>query len=194
MARTVRDANLESRTARGRLSPSKKPYWRTIDQGCHIGYYKGKRAGSWIARMYLGDGKYAESKLGPADDIQDADGISVFSFSQAQSNARDWFQDQAKKTKGVVSIESYTVGDALDDYLDWYRANRRSITDTTHRIETHVRPALGDVRVLNLTPDQIGKWHHSLAQSPPRARTRRRGPLSNGGRAPAGHRPCHDAH
>jgi hypothetical protein len=34
MARTVRDMSLETRAARARL----KPYYRLIDQGCHLGY------------------------------------------------------------------------------------------------------------------------------------------------------------
>ena len=43
MARTVRDSNLETRTARGRLKSRKKPYWRSIDRGLHLGYFKGAR-------------------------------------------------------------------------------------------------------------------------------------------------------
>ena len=73
MARTVRDTNLETRGARGRLKARAKPYWRSISQGNHIGYYKGKRSGAWIARYLLVDGKYAQGKLGAADDVQDAD-------------------------------------------------------------------------------------------------------------------------
>jgi hypothetical protein len=33
MARTVRDSNLESRTARSRLKARGKPYYRRIDEG-----------------------------------------------------------------------------------------------------------------------------------------------------------------
>jgi hypothetical protein len=38
MARTVRDTNLEARTARLRLTPRPKPYWRVLESGLHLGY------------------------------------------------------------------------------------------------------------------------------------------------------------
>jgi len=43
MARTVRDARIESPTARLKLAARHEPYWRTIDEGMHLGYRKGKR-------------------------------------------------------------------------------------------------------------------------------------------------------
>src|SRR5690349_8276718 len=100
MARTVRDASLETRAARARLKPRHKPYYRLIDQGSHLGYYKGGRGGSWSARYFLGAGKYAEQKLGAADDTQDADGAAVLSFAQAQQKARDWFAVQRRLASG----------------------------------------------------------------------------------------------
>ncbi len=57
MARTVRDAKLESRTARAALKPAGKPYWRALDEGLHVGYRKGQGAGKWVVRRYAGDRK-----------------------------------------------------------------------------------------------------------------------------------------
>ena len=37
-----RDPKLESRTARGGLKPSAKPYFRAIDEGIALGYRKGR--------------------------------------------------------------------------------------------------------------------------------------------------------
>jgi hypothetical protein len=112
MARTVRDSSLETRAARGRLAARKKPYYRLIDQGCHVGYYKGARGGSWSARYFVGSGKYAEKGLGAADDTQDADGASVLSFTQAQQKARAWFAVQARMAKGEGQLGPYTVQSA----------------------------------------------------------------------------------
>lgn len=81
MARTVRDSSMDTRAARARLAQRHKPYYRLIDQGCHLGYRKGPRGGSWSARYFIGGGKYAEKTLGIADDTQDADGKSVLSFA-----------------------------------------------------------------------------------------------------------------
>ena len=40
MPRQVRDANLESRSARARLKVAHKPYFRLIEPGLHLGYRK----------------------------------------------------------------------------------------------------------------------------------------------------------
>jgi hypothetical protein len=84
MARTVRDAKLETRTARARLKEG-SAYWRTLVPGqLHLGYRK-RRAdapGSWVARRYIGldaggVGRYRKQRLGLADDFQDSDGQLV---------------------------------------------------------------------------------------------------------------------
>jgi hypothetical protein len=91
MARTVRDTNLETRAARSRLGLRRNPYWRSLESGLHLGYRRTKiGGGTWVVRRFLGDGKYAECGLGLADDLQDADGVAVFTYSEAQAKARGW--------------------------------------------------------------------------------------------------------
>ena len=59
MARKVKDKELDSREARGKLKPRGKPYWRTIERGLHLGYRKLKgKAGTWWARHYIGGQQY----------------------------------------------------------------------------------------------------------------------------------------
>ena len=59
MARKVKDKELDSREARGKLKPRGKPYWRTIERGLHLGYRKLKgKAGTWCARHYIGEQQY----------------------------------------------------------------------------------------------------------------------------------------
>lgn len=171
MARTVRDTNLETRTARRRLPSRRKPYWRKIDQGCHVGYYKGKRSGTWFARYFLGNGRYAETSLGLTDDVQDPDGVGVLSFSHAQAKARDWFSEQAREKAGLGSAGPYTVADAMRDYLAWYETHRKDIANARYRAESFVLPALGQREVAKLTPQAIRAWHEGLANTAPRLRT-----------------------
>jgi hypothetical protein len=42
VARTVKDARLETRTARAVLKPAGKPYYKTIEEGLHLGYRKNR--------------------------------------------------------------------------------------------------------------------------------------------------------
>src|ERR1700758_4777592 len=77
MPRATKDARLDTAAARARLPVRKKPHYRLIDAGLHVGYYRGTKGGSWIARRYLGTGSYETERLGLADDGREADGAVV---------------------------------------------------------------------------------------------------------------------
>src|SRR6476659_9552332 len=100
MARTVKDANLGTRTARANLPARKHPHYRLILQGLHLGYYRGSRTGSWSARRFIGAGRYEETKLGTADDVADANAVTILTFGQAQERARAWFTRRALADSG----------------------------------------------------------------------------------------------
>ena len=140
MARTVRDAGLDSRTARARLKVRREPHWKAISQGAHIGYRRGKKGGTWIARYYKVDGTYAYQALGVADDAQDADGAKVFNFAQAQERAREWFKEQTRQDEGLEIREGYTVVDAIKDYLAEYRTRGRSLAEIEYRVNAFILP------------------------------------------------------
>jgi len=163
MARTVKDVRLESRAARARLDPRKKPYYRVIEDGKHVGYYKGQRTGSWLARAL--DGKrYVEKKLGTADDTLDANGLDVLSFSDAQAAARKWFDDLAVAEHGAPA-KPYTVSGACDDYLTDYKHRRGKDEYNTGLRLDRIKAALGGVEVRKLTATQIKKWHRDMGEA-----------------------------
>ena len=172
MPRTVRDTNLETRAARGRLAPRGKPYFRAVEPGLHIGYRKGQRGGKWVLRTLVGDGKYRVETVGLADDISDADGIRVLDWKQAQVWARERCAEDARAAAGVEPEGPYTVADAIHDYLvDYEGRGGRSLSDMRSRTQAHILPGLGRVEVRNLTARTIREWHHSLAKEPPRVRS-----------------------
>ena len=80
MARTVRDTNLETRTARLRLPIRTEPYWRGLEKGFALGYRRRAKGGTWLARRRQADGGYAEHRIGTTDDLQDADGVAVLDY------------------------------------------------------------------------------------------------------------------
>ena len=167
MARAVRDAKLDTRAARDKLEAGMKPHWRVVIEGGHIGYYRGSRCGKWKARFRAPGtaGGYAETTLGEADDVMDANGETILSFAQAQEKARAWFQ----AASGVKRGGPYTVGDALDDYLDDFQG--KSEYQTRNRIDVLIRPALGKISLAKLTASQIAKWHKDRAEAPAMLRT-----------------------
>ncbi len=123
MARQVSDSNLSTRTARKRLKPRAKPYWRLIEHGRHIGYRRTPRGGTWVARLYLGSGKYAETRLGTADNVGDADEVEVLSWPQAQRAAHGWFVRRQREEEGLHPDmnRKWTVADAVAEYLEWFK-------------------------------------------------------------------------
>ncbi len=177
MARTVRDTSLESRAARTRLAQHHKPYYRLIDQGCHLGYRKGPRGGSWSARYFIGGGKYAEKTLGIADDIQDADGKSVLNFAQAQQQARTWFSVQARLATGEGHIGPYMVADACRDYLVWFGAHRKSLKGMRLKFDALILPPLGKIELGELTTAKLRAWHENLAATAARTRSKKDQPV-----------------
>lgn len=164
MARTIRDYRLETRAARERLKPARKPYWRTLSIGCHIGYYRGRQCGSWIARYRRGGSGegYVQKSLGQADDLLDADGTEILDFRQAQEAAQAWFEQLGRA--GGKRAHRYTVGAALDDYLE--RFTGKSLEKTRHTIERHIRPVLGNKIVADLTTAELSKFQSDLANRP----------------------------
>jgi integrase len=177
MPRTVRDARIETRTARERLKARRDPYWRAISPGAHLGYYKGKRGGSWIGRYRSEEDRYIKKRLGLADDTRDPDGRKVLSFEQAQDKARDWFEALARKEAGVEPEQPYTVADAMRDYLGWFASERKGLAMVRSAIDAHILPTLGNEVVRGLTAKQIRGWRDALACSPARLRSRKGAPL-----------------
>src|SRR5262249_15812948 len=102
MARTIKDKELGNRTSRERLAIQGKPHWRGIETGLQVGYRRLRgRSGTWTARHYVGEGKYAFDVIGPADDRSDADGVTVYSFDQAVAKARELHTNRAKQAAGI---------------------------------------------------------------------------------------------
>jgi integrase len=170
MARSIRDAKLDTRSARLKLTQRREPYWANLSGGLALGYRKGKAGGTWIAKHYSAAHGRRYHAIGPADDTLDA---GVVSFTQAQAKAREWLAGLAKLGADRASKGPYKVADAMDDYI----AHRESLGKSTRDARSHdrsfIRPTFGTVELANLTTDRIRKWLTDLAKLPPRARTRK---------------------
>ena len=183
MPRTKRDYKIDNRTNRAKLVAKAEPYWTVLEKGRAIGYRKSsKGAGTWIARLYRSDFKPSKryEALGSADDYQDADGLEILDFGQAQKRAVVWFNGRAMESAeedGITPMPSgaYKVADALDDYLrDAARRGVKGIKIMTQTINAHIRPPLGEIEVGKLTKRKIENWLDALAESPRRSTGKQR--------------------
>ncbi|MGL4961007.1 MAG: tyrosine-type recombinase/integrase [Inquilinus sp.] len=174
MPRTAKDARLDTRTVRTKLAKRREPYWRPISEGLAIGYRKGEKGGTWIARHYTSDTGRRFGALGTADDLADADGVHVLSFHQAQEAARSWFGKLAKEDAGDTAGGPYSVREALEDYLTAYeRRGGKAASSMRSIVKAHIVPTLGDIDVTKLLRRDIDKWFDGIAKAPPRLRTRK---------------------
>ena len=173
MPRTIRDHRLETRAARLRLATRSEPYWCSIVEGCHLGYYKGRLVAKWVARHRapIAKGGYLKTTIAQADDIEDPDGENILSYRQAQDAVRSWYEDlvrgEGKRT------DRYTVGDALDDYITAFTG--KSLSSTKAVIESRIRPELGSLLVRELTAARLSKFQRDQAERPAAYRANKKG-------------------
>jgi len=174
MSRTLQDAKLDTRAARLRLKTRREPYWRSISEGIGVGYRKGSKGGTWIARHYSEEHGRRFKSVGTADDVVEADGAHILSFAQAQAKAREWFEELALQDGGELKTGSYTVRNAMDDYVrDFKRRGGKGLYVLESIINAHINPKLGDAAAAKLTRRKIETWLEAIASSPPRARTKK---------------------
>lgn len=173
MARTIKDAILDSRTARGRLKARGKPYWRGLEPGLHLGYRKPlSGAGKWLARHYVGGQAYEVETIATADDFSDPDGVAILSFAQAQTLARSRMVERAHKVAGKT--KPLTVKDAIDAYVTYLQGKRsRSGSEARYAADAFILPTLGAVEINALSPAQLRTWHANVAKMPARIRTKK---------------------
>jgi integrase len=175
MARAVRNPKIDTRSARIRLIERREPYWTVISEGCALGYRRGAKGGTWIAKFRDEDGKRHLEALGAADDARDPDGLSVFSFAQAQERAREWFQRKAREAAGGFAPldRPYTVADALADYrADYLRRGGKTVDRLDWSSAAWIAPDVGPLPLHRLTKARIVAWHQQIAETPPRLRTK----------------------
>jgi integrase len=178
MARSIRDSSLETRTARSRLAPRGKPYWRLIEPGAHalhLGYRKprGRKgkpaaAGAWCVRYYLGNQTYKTERIGTSDDYSDADGVVTLDFRQATDKARKYRIERVTPGhNGPLTVEV-----CVRRYLQFLEAERKTAKDARLRAEAHIIPQLGDILCSSLNADILRSWRDALARSPARIRSK----------------------
>jgi integrase len=174
MPRTVKDELIGSPSAREKLKPRRKPYYRAIDRELHLGYRRNRIGGVWVLRWYRGDGKYVTEGIGTADGNINADGAIVLNFSQAQAKARDLFVKRKREAAGLPTKDGpYTVRRCVEEYVQWLSEHKKTATDARYRIDALIIPALGNVPCNDLTKTSLEKWIRDLVNTPARVRSKK---------------------
>jgi integrase len=168
MARAVKEVALSTRAARSALKRRSKPYWRRVEHGVHIGFFKPAtvgRPGSWIGRYYLGDQQYETKTIGLADDQPGvpADGERILTFDQAVGAVRAWGRKR-REAVALAAKRAITVRQVVESYLAERRErDARTARLAEWRMAHHVLGApLADLPLAALTEAALQDWRSGL--------------------------------
>jgi integrase len=161
-----------STPAKRRKLPSDKVHWTAIGGGrggLKLGYRKGARGGSWVAKLVFNE-RRVEAVLGKADDDKHAPG--ALSHQDAIREAGSWAADERhridRESEPAPEARRLTVAGTVHAYIE-QRERRNPITgrDARSRLTLHV---IGDekfaaVTLVRLTANDIARWRKGLPQT-----------------------------
>jgi integrase len=163
MAKKTKAVRLDSKSERAKLAPRGVPYYASIGRDLHLGYRKGRKLGVWVARRRVA-GKYMGETLADADDIHPANGKTILSWTEAQDAARRWAGGDA--ASAAEPGAPLSVAQAVEDYLRYLEAHRKSAATARNRVKNDILPPLGHRRVDSLTTKDLRDWLSALAARP----------------------------
>jgi hypothetical protein len=88
VAQRQREVKLHSRSLRRVLPPSGKPYFVSLRPKAASGVPEGPIGSRWVARVYLGNGRYVVETIASANDQAESNGMDVLSYVEAQRAAK----------------------------------------------------------------------------------------------------------
>jgi integrase len=166
MSKTLHEAPLTTPNARKGLPIG--VHWRGVSAEVHLGYRKGKRAGRWLVRWRLADGRYKQDGLGAADDGITADGVETLNFEQARSKASRHVEQERHREREAGKEPIPTVRETVEAYAASRkrRAQKQKGArpeDAQGRLTLHVLSHPVAERHLDILSDEdLADWRGSL--------------------------------
>lgn len=166
MARKVRASGFETRTARLKRPVAKKPEFVPIARGVSLGYRRNATAGTWVARVADGHGGNWTKGIGSADDYDDADGVTVLDYWQAQDRAkqvaRGGKDNAAEAATSSPIVETVTTLRAAMARYEADLRTRDGDIGNAVRVRRHLADAMLDQPVTALSLNALRTWRDSL--------------------------------
>jgi integrase len=141
----------------------------------HVFVRAGKRGEVWHAKYRLADGRQVKRSLGPAWKGRGRPPVGHFTKRLAE----DWLRQTLEKAQrgelpGLVRTGA-TIADAAAEFLRYIEHDRERKPSTIKGyrwlINSQILPALGTVRVEDLTQEQVERW---LAALPGKSSSKRK--------------------
>ncbi|TIQ35994.1 MAG: site-specific integrase [Mesorhizobium sp.] len=169
MSKTLREAPLTTPNARKGLAEG--VHWRGVSAEVHLGYRKGKRAGRWLVRWRLPDGRYKQEGLGAADDGIAADGVETLNFEQAKSAAARHVDRERHQQREAGKEPIPIVQEVVTTYAARRKARAQKLDgarpdDAQGRLSQHVLShPIASKRLDLLSDEDLNEWRDGLADS-----------------------------
>jgi hypothetical protein len=161
------DAPLDSRTARQKLAAGLK-HWKGLEPGLALGYRRASQGPIWYWRALRGRGseQYDVFSLRvKADDKDTANNKDVLSFAQARNKVLELYRLRGKEAAaagGPISVKR-----AVEDYVSYLKAHKKTGADAEQRLARHVLPKLGHRLVAELTTRDIEAVQRAMVRHDP---------------------------
>ena len=160
-----------STPAKRRKLPSDKPLWTAVGGGrggLKLGYRKGARGGSWLAKLVFNKHR-TEVVIGGADDSGHAPG--ALSHQDAIREAGAWAATERQRielgVEAAPEVRNLTVADAARAYIEM-RERRNPITgrDARSRLSLHVIAdgKFSGVTLTRFTANDCARWRKGLSK------------------------------
>ena len=169
MARRIRSADLETRTARLKLDVRKKPYTARIAPGIRLAYRRNQVCGVWSVLKADGAGGAWLQRFALADDHEESNGSTVLTFWEAAEIARKL----ARGDDPVGEVEAgrpLTIREAVAAYERDLKARDAGL-ENAKWLRYHLTPALMSKPVAMLTQREVRALRDSLIDKVPKRST-----------------------
>ena len=167
MSKNLQEAVLSSRNARDRLPIG--VHWRGVDVDIHLGFRKSAKGGKWLARCYIGNGKYWQRVIGVADDVVKE---GVMDYATAMSAAKAAVVEERQQRKRKIQGQPVTVASCVNKYIimrnkrDRKRTGTEKRSDADYKLSAYVLAdeKLAEIEIQDLTEADLGFWQAGLPE------------------------------
>lgn len=136
----------------------------------HVFRVERKRGPAWYAKYRLPDGRQVQRKVGPAWSERGRPAAGYFTKRTAEDWLRDVLDQARRGTLPGLVRTGATVSDAAAEYLRYIEHDRMRKPSTVQGyrwiVDARVIPELGDVRLEDVTPEQVEAWLAAMSGKP----------------------------
>ena len=160
-------SQINTENKRNKLAVNHNPYWENISRGRFLGFRKGPRNTSWMARVTK-DGKFRATTFKKSDE---------WDYETALKAANEWFTQMV----GVdIDAPEITLEDAVTTYEKEKSIEKspKYAKENANRLRKHLSKTIKKTQIRQLTTAQIKQFRDNMVENSDDAETVRKSKVS----------------